>query len=156
MKDQQDSDENASFNKAKHILENYLSLSKLRKTPERFSILKFIYSVDGHFDIEALLNQMKIKGISVSKATLYNSMELFLQCNLVTKHQFGHNCAHYEKKTNLQTHDHAICLKCNKIIEFRDSKIFDIEKSLNKDFNFESNNHSLIFYGYCENCRKKD
>ena len=81
----------------KKLFIDYLVRRKLRKTPERFAILKEIYSTNGHFDIDSLYNQMKDNKYRVSRATLYNTIDLLLDCWLVIKHQFGHNCAQYER-----------------------------------------------------------
>ena len=60
----------------KKIFIDYLMRCKLRKTPERFAILKEIYSINGHFDIDSLYNIMKDNKYRVSRATLYNTIDL--------------------------------------------------------------------------------
>lgn len=146
-----------NFDKVKQIFTSYLELKKLRKTPERYSILEEIYARDDHFDVEDLYFSMKSKKYSVSRATVYNTLDLLVECDLVSRHQFGKNLARYEKSYGFKQHDHLICMDCDKVFEFCDPRLQSIQNMVGDQLGFEIQEHSLVFYGSCttENCENK-
>lgn len=133
----------------RQIFSAYLEKNGHRKTPERFSILNEIYSQEDHFEVESLYIHMKNRNHQISRATLYNTIELLLACNLVTKHQFGKNIAQFEKSYEYKQHDHLICLDCKKVFEFCDPRIQQIKTTTGELLNFNITHHSLNFYGKC-------
>lgn len=128
------------------ILDKHLELKGLRKTQERYAIVKEIYSFDYHFDADELYTQMIKKKYRVSRATIYNTLDLLVSLELVSRHVFKENTSKYEKSFGFRQHDHII-LENDEIIEFCDPRIQSIKNTLEEMFDLKIKNHSLYFFG---------
>jgi Fur family ferric uptake transcriptional regulator len=133
----------------------YLTEHKCRKTPERYAILDLIYTTTGHFDMDSLYNAMNERHFRVSRATLYNTMQLLLDCKLVLKHQFGQNLSFYERAYNNDFHHHLICTSCNMIQEYKDIELKSVIQN-KKIKRFVPSRYNLYIYGTCAACVKKN
>ncbi len=134
------------------VFEKFLEEKNYRKTPERFSILKEIYSNQNHFNAEELYDIMKQNKYRVSRATIYNTLELLLDAKLIRKHQFANdNLSYYEKSFFNKLHDHIVMLDSGEVIEFCDPRIQSIKATLEEIFDISIEKHSLYFYARKKN-----
>lgn len=146
------------YEKALQILEDYIVLKKLRRTPERNYLLKLIYEREGHFDADEIYHTVVGQNFNISKATVYNSLELFLECGIVSRHFMNNNnTSLYERAYGFRQHDHFICNQCKKIIEFCDPRLYQIKKSLEDVLKVKIDSHNLYLYGHCtdDKCRSR-
>ena len=139
----------AQMDEVSRSFRDFLKERGQRQTPERFAILDEVYATADHFDADELFVRLKQKGSRVSRATVYNTLELLLESDLVVKHQFGKNQAKYERAYAYWQHDHLICLDCGEILEFCDPRLQSIQDTVGDIYGFEISHHALTLYGHC-------
>jgi Fur family ferric uptake transcriptional regulator len=141
---------------ARETLTKYLKAhGKLRATPERYAVLEAVLQSQGHFDAESLYYRMMTRGSKVSRATVYNTLDLLQECGLVSKYRFAENTSRYEKAFGRPHHHHMICLACGDIIEFVNERLERIQDEVCVERNFTPQSSSLQIFGTCSKCRKK-
>jgi len=145
----------------RHIAKNrfkvYLEQKGYRKTLERFAILDELYQLDEHIDVDGLFLIMRNKKYSISRATIYNTLDLLVECDLAVKHNFQDKNSLFEQSLIYQHHDHLVCSDCNRIKEFIEPTIDEIKKRVGKELQTDIKSHALVFYGNCTipNCEYK-
>ena len=105
--------------------------------------------LDYEHDVDFLYGKMKDNNHRISRATVYNTLDLLVECDLVSKHQFGKNLAQFEKAYGYKQHDHLICTDCHKVVEFCDPRIQNIQNTVGDLLEFKIMHHSLILYASC-------
>ena len=136
------------------ILDNYLEMNNHRKTPERYTILKAIYNIEGHFTLEELSAKLEHDyKFRVSRATLYNTLNLFMQLRLVIRHRFQGSTA-YEACYDNTSHCHQICTVCGKVTEIKSTLI---EQAIDATHfkRIRKDGFTLYVYGICSVCQGK-
>jgi len=132
--------------------EEYLKSKELKYTSERELILKAIFSFDKHFNVEDLFERLRKQGNEVSRATIYRTIPLLLQSGLITETFRCQDKISYENIFNKKHHDHLLCVKCGKTIEFFNEEIEKLQSEICKKYNFKPLEHRLGIKGYCEDC----
>ena len=145
---------------AQEILMKHLKSSgNLRSTSSRIAVLNAVLQSQGHFDAESLYYRMISGGTKISKATVYNTLDLLQECGLVSKYRFTEHSSRYEKAFGRPHHHHLICTECGKVIDYRDfvqeelELVKKTEETLAKKYGFLIKDHNIEFLGLCEKCR---
>lgn len=138
----------------RQILTDYLESNNHRKTPERYAILDAVYSFERHFSLEELSDRVcQDRKFPVSRATIYNTMRLFLELGLVFKHTI-HGTIRYEAWKESDNHCHQICNICGKVTEIKSDTIVGAIHELRLK-RFKKEGFALYIYGVCHNCQQK-
>jgi Fur family ferric uptake transcriptional regulator len=132
----------------------YLNSKNLKLTEERKAVLKEIFLRPGHLEAEDLWHTLRKKKKRASRATVYRTLELLVDSGIVRKVDLGHGHSHFEHVLGHAHHEHMICLKCGKVIEFSDKKIEKSLKRLCEKSGFENTSHCFQIFGYCRDCRQ--
>ena len=136
------------------LLDNYLEMNNHRKTPERYTILRAIYSINGHFTLEELKARLTQEmDFPVSRATLYNTLNLFMSLRLVVRHRFQ-GSTKYEACYDNQSHCHQICTMCGKVTEVKSPEIIAAVENMHLK-RFRKDGFTLYVYGVCSSCQTK-
>jgi Fur family ferric uptake transcriptional regulator len=135
------------------IFRNFLAEKRLKLTPQRRAILDVVFETHRHFDAEELVEIIRRKEKRISRATVYRTLDLLVKTGLVTAMELGEARKAYEHVVGHKHHDHLICTKCGRAIEFDDGFIELLQQKVCDRLNFEPQTHSLRIFGRCESCR---
>ncbi|MCX6640752.1 MAG: Fur family transcriptional regulator [bacterium] len=133
----------------------YLRHTGLKLTRARRVILQEAFRTHGHFDAEALYSRLKKRRAGVSRATVYRTLPLLVNSNLVRKLDLGEGRSTFEHTLGHPHHDHLVCIDCGSVFEFHNPKIETLQQGICKEFDFEMLSHSQQIYGRCKDCRRK-
>ncbi len=147
------SDRRGSVRQAsERILDNYLEVNNYRKTPERYAILKAVYDIDGHFTLEDLGKKLADElHFPVSRATLYNTLNLFIELRIVVRHSIQ-GTTKYEAYYPGDNHCHQICTMCGKVTEVKAPEVTKAIAAMHLK-RFRQDVFSLYIYGICSTCQ---
>lgn len=140
--------------KVRVILDNYLESNHHRKTPERYAILDAVYSLKGHFTLDGLGALLEKKHFRVSRATLYNTMHLFIELRLVMRHSLVSGVKYEACYSSKDNHIHQVCTVCGMVTEIYAPAVTEAVNET-KLMRFRKDTYALYIYGVCSSCQAK-
>jgi Fur family ferric uptake transcriptional regulator len=139
---------------AENVFREYLRDRGLKYTGERQSILQAVMHKDEHFEAEQLLLGLRQKDSRVGKATVYRTLKLLVACGIVKEVHFSNKQAHYEHTYGQDPHDHMVCRRCGRIIEFDAADVLRLRRAIAMEHRFHALAHRFSIMGLCEACVK--
>lgn len=131
------------------IFEELLKKEGLKVTAQRLLVAEKIFSLHSHFTAESLSDMFKDKRDEISKATIYRILTIMVDANLLVEHDFGKDYKYYEHILGHEHHDHIICLDCNRIVEFFEPRIEELQEQIASKNGFTIKGHRLNLYANC-------
>jgi Fur family ferric uptake transcriptional regulator len=138
------------------VFQDYIRQRGLRRTTEREVVLREIFEIHGHFDVDELYLKLRQKGVKVSKASIYRALPLFMECGLIREVDFSQGHWHYEHIYGHAHHSHLRCLGCGEILEFQEPALKLLEEQLAREYDYRIKGHHLQVQGYCSACRRNE
>ncbi|MBI3251990.1 MAG: transcriptional repressor [Candidatus Omnitrophica bacterium] len=134
------------------LFTDFLEKKELKLTSQRRTILGQAMTVGGHFTADELLKHSKKEDRTISKATVYRTLSLLKEAKILEEQDFGNDRKYYERAVGHRHHDHFICVRCGKIIEFENGAIERLQDHEAKKQRFKVVYHSLKLFGFCNKC----
>ena len=141
-----------SPNAAEKAFSGFLEKKDLKLTSQRRTILHQAIQAPGHFSAEKLLALSKKEDSTVSKATVYRTLALLKESQILEEQDFGDGKKLYERAQGRKHHDHFVCVRCGKILEFENDRIEQLQDAEARKFDFKVVYHSLKLFGFCKKC----
>ena len=142
-----------NLNNILNTLKDILNSEGLRYTTQRQEVWNELRSSEKHRDAEEILITLKARGLNVSRATLYRTIEVLVKHNMIEKLDIGDGKARFEYNNKFDHHDHLVCTNCGKIIEFHSDEIEKLQKQISSKYNFKLVDHNHQLFGLCKDCK---
>ena len=134
--------------------DDYLDSKHLKHTEERHKVLEVICTFKGHFDVDMILDHLQKRRFTVSRATIYNTLEILIDADVVIRHPLNGNTQQYELCCLSTNHTHLVCTQCGSIRKIS-SQEQPIDPSIMRKNRFMPAYYCIYIYGQCAKCRQK-
>jgi Fur family ferric uptake transcriptional regulator len=136
------------------IFEEYIAAKNLKMTPQRKLILDAFLEAGDHFSVDEFYSRLKKLDKSIGQATVYRTMKLLEEAGLARRLDYDPRTARYEQSDLTSHHDHLVCDRCGKVVEFESPRIEELQEILAKEKGFQLTGHRMYLFGICPECRK--
>jgi Fur family ferric uptake transcriptional regulator len=125
-------------------------------TRQRDRVAQVVFRSDDHLSVDGILRELKQQGEQVGIATVYRTLDLLVESGLVRVHEFGEGFRRYEPMTTQAGHEHLICERCGRVVEFANERLERMLPVLADEQGFQHQRHRVEIYGVCRECRQRE
>ncbi len=143
-----------NFKNEEEVFADFCKKKGLKHSKKREEVLETFLGIKRHFSTYDLYEMMRKKGIKIGYSTVFRTMKLLVEAGIASAVDLGKGEIYFEHKWKRIHHDHLVCIKCGRIVEFLEPKIEELQNKIAKEKGFEVKSHRLVIYGLCSKCRK--
>jgi Fur family ferric uptake transcriptional regulator len=134
----------------------YLRERGLPVTTQREQVAEAVLESRGHLSVEDIEQRLRERGLHIGKATVYRTLDILARSGMITERDFGEGFRRYERVPGHPHHEHLICIRCGKVIEFTNDRLERLKALVAEEYGFQHHHHRLDIYGVCRECQLKD
>ncbi len=134
----------------------YLREHSLPVTSQREQVAQVILESPGHLSVEDIEKRLRERGLRIGKATVYRTLDLLAKSGMIVERDFGEGFHRYEPVPGHPHHEHLICVRCGKVVEFSNERLERLKALIADEYGFRHLHHRLEIYGVCRECQQRD
>jgi len=134
----------------------YLREHGLPVTAQREQVAEAVLDSRGHLSVEEIEQQLRERGLHIGKATVYRTLDILSKSGMITERDFGEGFRRYERVPGHPHHEHLICTRCGKVIEFTNDRLERLKALVAEEYGFQHHHHRLDIYGVCRECQLQE
>ncbi len=138
--------------KIKQEFQSIFRQNGLRMSEQRDAVLDVFFSTEQHLSVDDIMKELKRKGVEISVTTISRIMQLLCEYGIAQERSFADDVVRYEHQHIGEHHDHLICLRCRRILEFEDNQLEQIQNIIARNHGFRLIQHKMEMYGICPEC----
>jgi Fur family ferric uptake transcriptional regulator len=146
----------APAEQARLLLEfrRYLREHSLPVTAQREQVAAVVLEAGGHLSVEDIEQRLRLRGLRIGKATVYRTLDILARSGMISQRDFGEGFRRYERVPGHPHHEHLICLRCGKVVEFTNDRLEKMKAVVAAEYGFTHHHHRLDIYGLCRECQQ--
>ncbi|MEK7668564.1 MAG: Fur family transcriptional regulator [Gemmatimonadota bacterium] len=134
----------------------FLRERSLPVTSQREQVADVLFAAGGHLSVDDIEQLLRSRDVHVGKATIYRTLDLLVESRMVVERDFGEGFRRYERVPGHPHHEHLICLRCGKVVEFQNDRLERLKALIADEYGFQHSHHRLDIYGVCRECQQRD